>query len=185
MRWIIILILTITAININAMAKHEHLVPIIKKWEGGYAGNIDGKTCTHQGITLDTFRRFYGKDKNCIDLRNMTEEQWIHILRKGYWDKWKADSIENQSIANLVVDWYWHSGTYGITYPQQVLGVTPDGVVGPKTLAAINEHPQPNLLFIRLWSKRKQYLESIAKNPSKAKFLKGWMNRLNDFHYFE
>jgi hypothetical protein len=34
-----------------------------------------------------------------------------------YWDKWKADKIENQSIANLLVDWVWTSGKWGIIFP--------------------------------------------------------------------
>lgn len=164
------------------MADYRKLKPIILKWEGNYAGNIDGKICTMKGVTLETFRQYYGKDKNCTDLRNITDSQWDNIFINGYWNRWKADQITSQSIANLLVDWVWASGVYGIKYPQQVLGVTADGKVGPKTLAAINNYPDKKELFEKLWNRRKKHFESVAVG-SKAKFLRGWMNRLNDFKF--
>lgn len=166
------------------MADYKQLVPIVKKYEGGYASNIDGKTCTMCGVTLATFRNFYGKNKNCNDLRKITDEQWMTIFKQGYWDRWKADSIESQAIANLLVDWVFTSGVYGIKYPQAILGVMVDGKVGPVTLNAINNHPDKKKLFQQLYERRKRHFETIAsKNPSKRKFLKGWLRRLAAFTY--
>jgi hypothetical protein len=31
-------------------------------------------------------------------------------LKSLYWDKWKADQIKSQSVANILVDWVWASG---------------------------------------------------------------------------
>lgn len=166
------------------MADYRKLKPIVLKWEGGYAGNIDGAICTMKGVTLATFRTYFGNTKTCRDLRNITDEQWDYIFKKKFWDKWKANDIKNQSIANLVVDWLWTSGVYGIKYPQKVLGVTDDGIVGPKTIAAINNYPNQKELFQKLWNRRKKHFESIATG-NKAKFLKGWLNRLNDITYID
>lgn len=182
-KWTIIILLAITTIQINPMADYKKLIPIVKKWEGGWAGNIDGMGCTNSGVTLTTFRNFYGQKKNCNDLRKMTNDQWEHIFKEGFWNKWKADEINNQSIANLLVDYVWASGIYGIKYPQRVLGVKDDGIVGPKTLAAINNHPDPETLFNQLWKRRENHFISIAKNSYKKKFLNGWLRRLNDFKY--
>ena len=46
-RWIItILTITLTTIiRADNMADYKELIPIVKKYEGGWAGNIDGKTC--------------------------------------------------------------------------------------------------------------------------------------------
>lgn len=166
------------------MADYKKLIPIVKKYEGGWAGNIDGKQCTNSGVTLATFRNYYGRNKNCNDLRKLTNEQWENIFVNGYWNRWKADSINNQSIASLLVDWLWVSGVYGIKYPQRILGVVDDGVVGKKTLAAINDYPDKKELFDKLWQRRKKHFEAIANsNPSKKKFLRGWYNRLNAFTY--
>ena len=37
------------------MAIYTKLTPIVLKWEGGYAGNIDGMTCTMKGVTLAAY----------------------------------------------------------------------------------------------------------------------------------
>lgn len=94
------------------MADYKKLIPTVLKWEGGYAGNIDGKTCTMKGVTLEVFRNYYGLFKNCNDLKKITADQWENIFVDGYWNRWKADQINNQSIANLLVDWTWASGIY-------------------------------------------------------------------------
>ena len=169
------------------MAKVETLAPFVLSWEGGYnkvKGDKGG--ATNKGVTLATWRR-YGYDKNGDrridekDVMLITESDAVNLIMKPiYWDKWKADQIQCQAIANLVVDWYWNSGAPGIKYPQKVLGVTVDGSVGPKTLAAINSHPDKRELFRQMWKERKAYYEGIvARNPSQKKFMAGWMNRLN------
>lgn len=164
------------------MADYRKLKPIVLKWEGGYAGNIDGQTCTMKGVTLATYRKYFGSKKTCTDLKKISDSQWDSIFINGYWNKWLADRIECQSIANLLVDWVWTSGVYGIKYPQQVLGVTADGIVGPKTLAAINDYKDKKELFQKLWNRRKQHFEALGKG-AKSIFLKGWLNRLNDFKW--
>lgn len=168
------------------MANIKNLIPIILKWEGGYAGNIDGKVCTMKGVTLEVFQKYYGKSKCCADLKKITSEQWGFILKSGYWDKWQADQIKSQSIANLLVDWVWTSGIYGIKFPQRLLGLTDDGVVGPKTLAAINSYPNQKELFNKLWKRREQHFIAIANaSTNNKKFLKGWLNRLKDFVWID
>lgn len=166
------------------MADYRKLKPIILKWEGGYAGNIDGKICTMKGVTLDTFRNYYGKDKTCSDLKKITDEQWDNIFINGFWNKWQANKIKTQSIANLLVDWVWASGMYGIKYPQEVLGVKVDGIVGEKTISAINDYPNQKELFEKLWNRRLQHFTKIAVG-TKSKFLKGWLNRLNDIKWID
>lgn len=164
------------------MAKYTKLTQKVLKWEGGYCGNIDGATCTMKGVTLATYRKFFGSNKTCKDLKEITQAEWDLIFKEGYWDKWRADEINNQSIADLLVDWTWASGRYGIILPQRVLGVKDDGVVGPKTIAAINDYPDQEELFWKLWNRRKRHFQDIAKN-GKEKFLKGWLHRLEDFIY--
>lgn len=163
----------------------KELKSTILKWEGGYAGNIDQYACTMRGVTIDTFQKYYGKNKTCSDLKKLTDSQWEYIFKKGFWDKWSADYIESQAIANLVVDWVWASGKYGIIFPQRILGVKDDGIVGPKTINAINKYPNQKELFQKLWNRRKKHFEDIAGSGYKKKFLKGWLNRLNDFKWFE
>lgn len=173
------------------MAKIELLVPRILKWEGGFVNHPNDKGgATNKGITIGTFTH-YRKQKglpapSVDDLKNISNEEWMDILKTLYWDKWQADSINNQAIANLLVDWVWASGAWGIKYPQQMFDVAADGIVGKQTLAAVNSYPDEEELFQKLWDRRKQHFESIVqRDASQSVFLKGWMNRLNDYKYFE
>lgn len=165
------------------MAKAEILKPFILSWEGGFA-NVKGDRggATNKGVTIATFRSVFGQDKTVEDLKRMTDDQWMTIFKKYFWDKWSATSITSQAIANLLVDWVWASGAYGIKLPQKVLGVKIDGVVGAKTLAAINNYPNQQELFRKLWKEREDFFNRIGTGTQK-KFLKGWLNRLNGIKY--
>lgn len=145
---------------------------------------------TNKGVTLTTWRSIgYDKDGDgdidVNDLKLITDDDVMNkVLKPHFWNRWMADDIKDQSIANLLVDWVWTSGKYGIIYPQQILGVVADGIVGAKTLAAINNHPNKAALFSKLWTRRKQHFNAIAKaDPVQQKFLKGWCNRLEGIAY--
>lgn len=169
------------------MAKAELLKPFILRWEGGFVDDpLDRGGATNKGITIGTFRNFYGKEATVEQLKNITDEQWLHIFKSGYWDKWKADDIENQSIANIVVDWAWGSGAAtSIKQVQKILGVAVDGIVGNDTLTAINTADQ-RTLFDKIHSRRIEFVENIVKrDPSQARFLKGWKNRINSLTFSE
>lgn len=167
------------------MAKSEKLIPIIHKWEGGYSNHPnDSGGCTMKGITINTFKKYFGDEKTCSDLRNITNEQWIYVFEKGYWNPCKADKINNQTIANIIVDWAWGSGVKtAIKKIQQILNIEDDGVVGNQTLNAINSSNQEEL-FNNIYNTRENYYYNICdNNPSQKVFLKGWLNRLKDFEY--
>lgn len=170
------------------MARVNELVPFIKRWEGGYVCDPDDLGgATNMGVTIGTYtdyRKKKGMKKPTVaELKNISDEEWMDILKTMYWDRFKADEIQSQSVANLCVDWIWCSGTTAIKRVQKVVGAKQDGIVGPKTLSAINSiSPLP--LFGMIKSERKRFLEEICrKRPANKKFLRGWMNRLNDLQF--
>lgn len=125
------------------------------------------------------------------------------VLKPAFWDRWKADRILSQGVANILVDWVWGSGKHGIVIPQRVLGVTPDGIVGEKTLAAVNA-ANPQQLFDAIFEARKKFLnditaQSVAKYERKIgrkateaelkkhtnkRFINGWLRRLEAIKEF-
>lgn len=161
------------------MADAKKLIPFILRWEGGFVNDPDDAGgATNKGVTIATFRHFYGSNATVEQLKQITDEQWLHIFKTGYWDRWRADEIENQSIAHIVVDWVWASGVYGITGVQKILGVAVDGIVGPKTLAALNSR-QPRDLFYQIRDARIAFIDDIVRRkPTQKKFLRGWTNRI-------
>lgn len=167
------------------MANSKILEPFILKWEGGFVNdNDDLGGATNMGVTLATYRSVFGSSKKTVnDLKRMTRVQWGIIFKKFYWDKWKADDIKDQNVANILVDWLWCSGSYGIKIPQRVLGVSADGIVGSKTIAAINARDGREL-FDTIKQERKDYIDRICQTrPQNRKFKKGWLNRINSLAY--
>jgi len=204
------------------MAKLEHFVPFLIRWEAGVIGAgltneqlfekarakgygndpVDSGGPTMVGVTLTTYKS-YCREKGLPvpgipELRAIPYEQWFDLVKTMFWDHLKADEINNQSLAELCVDTVWGSGTGYIKNIQKVIGVTPDGTVGPKTLKKLNQEPcYPT--FQKLWMARKEFFEQIVANSiaayekklghlateqqklkyTKKKFLRGWMNRLN------
>ncbi len=174
------------------MAQIDKLIPIILKWEGGYVNDpADRGGPTNKGVTLKTWQAF-GYDKtgddviDVNDLKLITCEEVIKtILKPHYWDLWRADEIHSQALANILVDWVWGSGPPGITIPQGILGVKQDGIVGEKTLRALNEYPDPEELFNKIKQTRRAHFNLICLNrPANKRFLKGWLNRFGGFQLF-
>ena len=170
------------------MAKIEVLAPIIAKWEGGFVNDATDKGgATNMGVTIATWKQV-GYDKNhdghidVTDIKMLDKDDFKFVLKR-YWNTWKADEIVNQSIANILVDWVWGSGKWGIIIPQRLLGLNDDGIAGNNTLIHLNSTNQKQL-FDNIFNARVKFLNDIvARNPSQNKFIKGWLNRLNDFKF--
>ena len=161
------------------MADYKILKPFILKWEGGFVNDPnDSGGATNKGVTLATFRRYKGESASVDDLKAITDEDWNAIFKTMYWDKVKANEINSQAVANLLVDWYWMSGTNAIKYVQRLIGTTEDGIVGKQTLARLNA--KGDGLVLPIYNYRKDFYHRIvASRPSQKRFLRGWINRLN------
>jgi lysozyme family protein len=173
------------------MADINKLVPIIFGWEGTWANDAtDMGGPTMMGVTLATWKQC-GHDEDgdgdidIDDLKLITKKDVVEcILRPHYWNRWKADDIKNQSIANILVDWVWGSGKWGIIIPQRLLNITTDGMVGPKTIKAINSYSSQSLLFQYIRIARIDFINDLCINhPEQLKFKKGWINRINSFKF--
>lgn len=162
------------------MNDFDKLKQFILSWEGGYVNHPkDPGGPTNKGITIATFRAAFGQGKTIQDLKNMTNDQWSYIFRKYFWDRWRADSIKDSNLKYLLVDWVWASGKYGITKVQQYLETNPDGIVGNKTLSALNAIP-PKTAFQDIWKIRESFIKSLKTYST---FGNGWMRRLNSIQY--
>ena len=111
------------------------------------------------------------------ELKNMSQDEAAAICKKEYWDEWKADEIENQSVAEELVEWVWGSGGWGIIIPQRALQLTADGIMGPQTLEAVNNADQESFYNTIRALKIKFLNQIVANHPEDKKFLQGWLDQ--------
>lgn len=108
------------------------------------------------------------------------------FYRAGWWVPLQCDAIRDQRIAQAIFSFGVNTSAYGkpevaAKLAQIVVGVTPDGDVGPKTVAAINDyHPE---LFQAQYALAKlaRYAEICNRDKSRTQarqFLLGWVNRV-------
>jgi lysozyme family protein len=172
------------------MAKFEGFADKVLRLEGGYVDHPKDKGGpTKYGVILSVWKE-YGHDKDgdgdidAEDIKLLTEDDAKYIAKKIFWDYFQADHIVNQSIAEFIVDWGYNSGRKTVAeIVQQMLNIDNDGIVGPTTLSSINNADQQRF-FDSLVSRRKIFLDNIVKRrPDQIVFYRGWMNRVNSFHY--
>jgi len=154
------------------------------RWEGGWLDDPDdtgGKTW--KGVTLVTYKSYCRKKglpvPTAEDLKKLTESDIMDIARTLFWNKIRGDEIRNQSMADLLFDFVWMSGTGYIRNIQRTLGVTSDGIFGKISLTELNKKTSQDL-FNRLVEQRRAYLANCS---GAWKYLKGWIRRLESFRY--
>ena len=171
----------------------ELYVPLLLAVEAGYqnlvgdSGNYNSlgqRVGTNFGISAKTYESWIGRPPSIADMKAITKPVALQIYRKWFWDEIHADQINNQSVANLIVDHNVNGGYKVIEKAvQRVLnekfnkGLTVDGVFGPKTLAAINSVDQ-QILFDGIVAERRKIYNQIG-----GEFLNGWLNRLSEFTF--
>lgn len=163
--------------------------------EGGFS-NVAGDRgkATNQGITLKTLQDYYTAyaygdwdEDGDIDLLDITmldtPEKAAPIYRKWFWDKVRGDELP-PGVDYLTFDGAVNHGpkNAGIFLQRaanrQGINLTVDGLIGPMTIWAVSER-EPQWLIADILKERDIfYKKIIARNPSQAKFERGWMNRL-------
>lgn len=166
----------------------------IKPAEGGYSNVAADKGGeTYGGIARNFWPKWIGwpqidaKKKNYpsgiiprnTSFKDLDDETQLFYLE--WWNRGHYPSIKSQDVANLLFDYEVNSASTAVKAVQRLVGSTPDGVMGPNTVAAINK-ADPVKLYNDLLAQRKtNYERIVANDPSQQVFWNGWMNRLKNF----
>ncbi|MDB5800688.1 MAG: hypothetical protein JWL63_1627 [Rhodocyclales bacterium] len=151
--------------------------------EGGYqltnvASDRGGQT--YAGIARNFHSNWPGW--TIIDRGDMGNLELSRLVREFYkanfWDVVSGDAIGPQAIAAGIFDFAVNAGTStAAKLAQLVVSAVPDGRIGPKTLAALNELDEGVFVLKYSLAKVARYAEICNKDRSQSKFLLGWINR--------
>ena len=158
------------------MADFNLAIPIVLAHEGGYVSDpADPGGETKYGISKRAFP--------ALNIAQLTVDDAKTIYRKFYWH---YDAIDNQNVATKVFDLAVNCGAKPATKMlQQAVNncslwgatLTVDGLLGPKTFAAVNAADPVALLHEIKNEALAYYRALVVSNPALTKFLKGWETR--------
>jgi lysozyme family protein len=154
--------------------------PLILREEGGYVNDpADSGGATNRGVTQENYDRFRDSMNHARrPVRYLTLAETETIYEK-YWKDCNADQMPT-GINIMHFDFAVNAGIRraAITL-QRCLGVQDDGVIGPKTLAAVAEKNGESLIKAYAESRRGFYRSLAERRPKDRKFLNGWLLRTN------
>jgi len=156
----------------------QKALPVILKAEGGYVNDpADRGGATNKGITQKTYDAWRASMRQAVrPVKEITDAEVALIYEKRYWLEgrcealvWPVSLIHFDACVN-------HGPGRASRMLQEAAGVQVDGKVGPKTLAAANANPLAvGKAYIE---ERAAFYKLLAMSASQAKFLKGWLKRL-------
>lgn len=155
----------------------EACLKFVLHHEGGWSDDPrDPGGATMKGVTLAVFKEHLGRDASKDELRNISDEHLGALYKSRYWDKSKCDDLKagvDLSVFDLAVN-----GGVGRAAKilQRCVGAVEDGVIGPKTMALVNEVPA-TVLINRFAKERREFYKSLKAFEH---FGKGWLRRTDE-----
>jgi lysozyme family protein len=181
------------------MAIFDLAMPVVLSHEGGISLDPDDPGgATKYGISLRFLHGLADKSNqdhrdvdfngdghvDTDDIRSLKQEDAAAIYRRQFWDRFRYGRIHAQCIAtklfSLSVNMGFHAAHCCIQNAVRAAStkeLVVDGVIGHKSIDAINK-ANPAILLAALKSEAAGKYRIIAdRNPKLRKYLKGWLNR--------
>lgn len=163
------------------MERFKKFLDYIFEVEGGYTNDENDRGgATNFGITHYDAKKYLGYTGDMRDFKKSDAEK---IYEKVYYRGNHIDKITDDRVALSIFDWAVNSGGKGIKKAQIVANkfganLIIDGIIGNKTLEAINAIDPEAFLKEYHEMQRTFYKNLAATRPTQQVFLKGWLNRL-------
>lgn len=174
------------------MALFKDAISTVLKHEGGFVDHpADPGGATNFGVSLRFLTSLpktiadLNKDGKVdrTDIKNMTVAQASMLYESQWWNKYSYGTINDQALATKLFDTAVNLGaSQAHKLMQRALvslgvSVVVDGVLGPKSIAAINACNAVKLLQALRAEQAAFYMRLIKQKPSFKVFEKGWMAR--------
>lgn len=111
-----------------------------------------------------------------VDVRNLTREQAHLIYDRDYWRRVRGDDLP-LPVGLIVFDAAVNQGVQAaVKLLQRAVGVSPDGVLGPVTLAAVKARPASQVVEEVAILRANRYLS--LDNSVEETYERGWIARV-------
>lgn len=157
----------------DATARFERCVDFVLTMEGGYVDDPAGGP-TNLGVTIPTLTTFRGHPVSVGDIKALTPDDVKPLYLDLYWRKVLGDMLP-AGLDVFTLDSAINMGPGAAArLVQRGLGLTQDGLIGPRTIGALNGRPLPAFLD-KLAGLRMTYYQALSTWPT---FGKGWSRRV-------
>jgi lysozyme family protein len=158
----------------------ESVIDEVLRAEGGskFTNNpADRGGPTKFGITQAKWSELLGVTATIDDIRNITEKEARDFYRNHYILAFNFHELRKPLIPLVVDCAVNHGRVRAAMWLQRAVGVKEDGVVGPKTIAAVDSAPWVQT-YARICARRVRFYGAIVgRDHSQAVFISGWNNR--------
>jgi len=168
------------------------ILPVTLKWEGGYVNDkIDKGGETYRGISRrnnpdwrgwELLKKHMPLSKGDIVNDNALKEATAELYFEKYFKAHGLHRLNANIVGVQLFDFAVHGG-YSVKGLQGMLNrlfncdLTVDGVMGEKTLAALNAQ-KPDTLAHAILTLRCEHLKQVVANdPTQQRFERGWTSR--------
>ena len=117
------------------------------------------------------------------DILAMTRSDAASLYRTFFWDHYRLGEIDSQAIATKAFNCFVNMrGKTAALILQRACndlraGIAEDGLLGPRTFAAINRADEHKLMTCLKWRMWEVYRAIMKNDPSQEEFANGWQNR--------
>ncbi len=150
---------------------------VVLAHEGGFVDHPrDPGGATKYGITRATLGEALGRPASRADVKSLDLRQAEAIYRERYWLPLQADHLP-VGLDLAVFDYCVNSGQRrAVTGLQRAVGVPPDGLIGPRTLAGARAADR-RAAIRSLCAGRLAFLRGLKEWPV---FGRGWRRRVSE-----
>ena len=163
------------------MDRFEKIFDYLLRVEGGYSNDENDKGGkTKFGIIEEEARKYGYKG----DMQDLTKDFAKNIYLKKYYLGNKLDKVVNDKVALSICDWAVNSGRNGTKNAQIAINqltnanLDVDGIIGNKTLEALNSVDSNKFLEVYHNLQRIYYKGKVEADRTQEGFLTGWLNRV-------
>lgn len=152
-------------------------VLIAEGWDTYTNDPADRGGPTKWGITQKAWAEWRGRDVTPEEVAAITEPQARDFYETEYVLAPRFNHLPERLIA-MVVDCGVNHGTRrAAKWVQRAVGAKQDGIIGPKTLEAVNAS-NPIAVYTRVSGYRiRLYGRIVRDDPTQQKWINGWLNR--------